>query len=608
MRALSLALVLLALAPGARAEDSPLAETRRTLDDAAGAAFTPDGKALVLLRESKIELRDVEGKDVKSKLAGGHGLAAFAFTSDGAKLLSAWSEDKTVLVHDLKKGKLEATIDYPGEPVSSIAIAPDGKSLAFVTGDEKKTVKLWDVKARGVKATLEGHGGIVTSLAFSPDGKTLATGCDDTIGRIFDAETGKLVTTLEGHQNSVQTVVFAPGGKLVATGGWDYEIRLWDPANGSITAKLGLPSGSTLIAVASDGCVAAARSSWIHLVDPVSGLTLGKVEVGGDLRSISWSADGKTLLSVDSRGKLALWTIKLKTAGARQRGEVRAPVKTVALAPDGKTLVSCEHLERTVKVRDGATGEVVATLEGHDAAVNVVAWSADGALFASGAEDAKAIIWDATARKAKITIEAGAKVESLAFSPDGKTLAVGGKKRSLGLWAVETGKLVAKLAPGEGDVRSLAYSPDGKTLAVGVGRVVELWDTSKNERRAALGEHRSDVWCVTFSPDGKTLATGSWDRTVKLRDASGKVQKTIERVKEISSLAFSPDGRTLATGNIEATIALWSAETAELRGMFKAHTEGQAVGQLVFAPDGKTLTSVGSGEGLRFWSLGDEKR
>jgi WD40 repeat protein len=608
VRTLPLALVLLALAPRARAEESPLAETRRTLDEVAGAAFTPDGKSLVVLRESKIELRDPEGRDVKSKLAGGHGLAAFAFTSDGAKLLSAWSEDKTVLVHDMKKGKIESSIDYPDEPVSTVALAPDGKSLAFVTGDDKKTVKLWDLKSRSVKATLEGHGGVVTSLAFSPDGKSLATGCDDATGRIFDAETGKLITTLEGHQGSVQTVVFAPGGKVVATGGLDYEIRLWDAANGALNAKVPLPSGATAIALARDGLIAAARSSWILLHDPVSGLSLGKLETGGDLRSISWSADGKTLLSVDASGKLVLWTIKLRTAGARLRGEVRAPVKSVALSPDGKTLVSCEHLEKTVKVRDAGSGEVVATLEGHDAAVNVVAWSADGTLVASGAEDANAIVWGAAERKKKVTIEAGAKVQSIAFSPDGKTLAVGGNKRSLGLWAVETGKLVAKLAPGEGDVRSLAYSPDGKTLAVGVGKLVELWDTSKNERRAALGEHKSDVWCVAFSPDGKTLATGSWDRTVKLRDASGKVQKTIERVKEVYSLAFAPDGKTLATGNIDATIGLWSVETAELRGMFKAHTEGQAVGQLAFAPGGKTLISVGSGEGLRFWSLGDDKR
>jgi WD40 repeat protein len=609
MRPLAPALIfMLALAPLAAAEESRLAETKRTLDEVGGAAFTPDGKVLAVAGESKIELRDADGKDVKAKLVGGRGLAAFAFTRDGTKLLSAWDEDKKVFVHDVKTKKLEAKLDYPAEPMSSVVFAPDGKCLAFVAGEAKKTVKVWDPKARRMKATLEGHTNTVTSIAFSPDGKTIATGCDDTKGRLFDAETGELLATLEGHQNSVQTVAFTPSGKLVATGGWDYDILMWDVATRKLTAKLTLPNGATAIAFTADGLLATARSSWITLYDLATGQTLGRFGEGADIRSLAWSADGKTLLSVDRSGKLTLWTIKLRTAGARLRASVHAPSRSAAFSPDGKTIVSCEVLERTVKIRDGATGEVVATLEGHDAPVATVAWSPDGKLIASGADDANVTIWAAAERKEAVSFDAGVKVLSVAFSPDGKTLAVGGKKESLGLFAVETGKLAAKLSPSQGEVRSLAFSPDGKTLAVAVGKVVELWDTAKNERRATLTDHKSEVWCVVFSPDGKTLATGSWDGTVKLRDASGKVLRTLDRLKEIYSVAFAPDGKTLATGNIDATIALFSSETGELRGMFVGHSQAQSIQGLAFPPDGKTLLSVGSGDALKLWIVGDEKR
>jgi WD40 repeat protein len=123
-------------------------------------------------------------------------------------------------------------------------------------------------------------------------------------------------------------------------------------------------------------------------------------------------------------------------------------------------------------------------------------------------------------------------VTSVAYSPDGKTLASGGQDGTIKLWDVATGKERATFQghPVSDWVTSVAYSPDGKTLASGSGETIKLWDVATGKEQATLNNgHTASVKSVTYSPDGKTLASAGRDQTIKLWDvATGREKATLK--------------------------------------------------------------------------------
>lgn len=208
---------------------------------------------------------------------------------------------------------------------------------------------------------------------------------------------------------------------------------------------------------------------------------------------------------------------------------------------------------------------------------------------------------------------------ALAFSPDGKALAVGAWG-TVKLVELSGGKGLPGPAPFKDWVCSVAFSPDGKLLASAGGSEfkparngnktsaeVKLWDTAAKAERGPLTGHTNKVFSVAFAPDGKMLATGGADHTVRLWDlAAGKERLVLQgHADAVSSVAFSPEGKTVVSASMDRTVRLWDVATGKERGHLVGHED--EVLAVAISPDGQTLATGSADWTVRLWDLATGK-
>ncbi|MCC5634577.1 trypsin-like peptidase domain-containing protein [Nostoc sp. CHAB 5844] len=251
------------------------------------------------------------------------------------------------------------------------------------------------------------------------------------------------------------------------------------------------------------------------------------------------------------------------------------------------------------------TTETLRTLSGNSARVFSVAYSPDGQTLASGGSGRIIEIWNLYTGKVIRTLSGHSDwVQSIAYSPDGKTLASGSRDKTIKIWNLSTGKVIRTLSGDFFQVLPVAYSPDGKTLAGGSrDKTIKIWNLSTGKVIRTLSGDFFQVLPVAYSPDGKTLASGSRNKTIKIWNLStGKVIRTLSgHSYSVSSVAYSLDGKTLVSGSYDKTIKIWNLSTGKVIRTLSGHSA--AVFSVAYSPDGKTLASGSFDNTIKLWNL-----
>jgi WD40 repeat protein len=301
------------------------------------------------------------------------------------------------------------------------------------------------------------------------------------------------------------------------------------------------------------------------------------------LKCLAFSPNGKMAATGDARGQVQLWDMdtgwKMETLKVSKKSADYPGTHSVAFSPDGKLLA---------------------------AAVNIV--NTDLHVL---------VVWEVAGRKEALRIEDNeehGKWESIVFSPDGKTIAVGGLHNKVKLWETATGKLRARMkAPNQYSneyTNALAFSPDGSQLAT-AGDVggVRLWDMATLKEIAALrGENGLSAKSVAWSPDGKTLAVGYENGVAALWNVPGRKLRTVLNTDDrhdVRGVAFNSDGTLLVTcGGIQGhEVNLWQVASGKRLVALKTDVLS---GSVAFSPDDQYVAatrSYGNAGYLMVWNL-----
>lgn len=324
------------------------------------------------------------------------------------------------------------------------------------------------------------NSGVIRGVAFSRDGRLVAGAfgtfagmmADPVPGQVvlWDVTTGKRRATLLGHVDGVKSVAFSPNGKLIATAGYLDEIKLWQTESATEIANIQATAITT---------------------------------------SIAFSPDGKFLV------------VGLEAAGVRPAAEPNA------------------------ELYDVGTRKLVRRFAGHEWGISAVTFSPSGSLLATSSHDGTVRLWDvATGR-------------SLATLVDQKLNDTVNE-----YWQRVARRKIEAMPP---SIESVAFSPDGKRIAMAGGMMsargreygigaVTLWDVATQQPQGTLPGCDCSVQQVQFSVDGELLATAGRDGYVRLWDAATLREEG--RFQGSAPIAFSPDGTALVSTTRDPVLVL----------------------------------------------------
>jgi WD40 repeat protein len=422
--------------------------------------------------------------------------------------------------------------------------------------------------------------------------------------------TARLGTVRLRHPGELLALAFSPDGKTLATAGTDKLIRFWDLASGkelgqckghteAVSALLFADEGKTLISGGPDGTI----RFWN--VAERKQTRASEEGSAGVITALALTVDGKTLFSADRDGTVHVWDAATLNQTARHVDDAKVEGNwVVTLAPDGSTFATHQPAGRVVCLKETARGKEFLRLARYQNRVESVAFSPDGKTLATGGAEWPVCLWDVKTGELLSSIKDPAHpVRVLAFSRDGKRLAGAGGDRAVFVWEVPSGKEIQRIEAPPNSVRALAFAPDGKVLgAICFDQTVRLWDMAADRELHANRRHHGPVISARFSADGTSVITSASDRTVRFWEA--KTGKELGRDNwpsvQTARLDLSDNGRAaIAVGSGESTLLDLKDNQVRERLRIKGHDAVPICSAL--SSDGKTAVLIDRIFVMRVW-------
>ncbi|MBL8879813.1 MAG: WD40 repeat domain-containing protein, partial [Phycisphaerales bacterium] len=366
---------------------------------------------------------------------------------------------------------------------------------------------------------------------------------------------------------------------------------------GSATAASIRPDSAEFAVASADGCIYVAS---LPLLENLRRIPAHSAEI----RTIAYSTDGAIAASGSQDGGVTIWSAE-SWEPIREICASADAIRGLTFSPDGTRLVSVDH-GGWIRIHDVSTGELLHGARDHSTTAYRAVFSPDGRFLATSGADARVVIRDAQSLVPvnRIRSSTGSIVSAL-FSPNGAYYVGATDRRVIG-WNAVTGEADQLMYSPNGAISSLAFSPDGRWLAVGGYWRIDFWNYAQQEREYHISTGQTVATC-DITPDGRWLAmsSGKMIRVWEMNRRPGTMDFPSD--KERTVVAITPDGSLVATGDLTGAAYLWNGRTGELLQQWQAH-KGR-VRSIEFHPTQPLLlTSASDDRRLFVWDLRTGKR